>query len=166
MLGIRVTDIDDARQTVSSLPYSMVESLGSVRAGSLFSVLARYRLADVVGLMEGVCPHPMPIPRSLAPTGSIPVCHYKSMSIIPTQIASISMDWRIGSKRWKNFEIWSFEIPHRRTLLPNPKVRITNLYCWKALSKLCLVRRRQKYLRTSWLPPCICPFWKPLFRTN
>jgi hypothetical protein len=70
MLGIKV---NKTRQT---LPNVLVESLGSVRAGFLFSMLARYRLVDVVALMEGVCPHPTPIPRSPAPTGSIPVCHF------------------------------------------------------------------------------------------
>jgi hypothetical protein len=74
MLGIKVIDIDNTRQTVSSLPNVAVESLGSPRAGFLFSVLARYRLVDVVALMGGVCPYPTPIPRSPAPLGSIPVC--------------------------------------------------------------------------------------------
>jgi hypothetical protein len=74
MLGIKVTVIDDMRQTVSPSPDCLVESLGSTRAGFLFSMLARYRLVDVVALMEGVCPYPTPIPRSPAPAGSIPVC--------------------------------------------------------------------------------------------
>jgi hypothetical protein len=73
MLGIKV---DNARQTVSSLPSVLVESLGFLRAGFLFSLLARYRLVDVVALVEGACPNPTPIPRSPAPTGSIPVRHF------------------------------------------------------------------------------------------
>lgn len=74
MLGIEVTDIDATRQTVSYLTNSVVESLGSLRAGYLFSMIARYRLVDVVALMEGVCPFPTHVPRSPAPTGTIPVC--------------------------------------------------------------------------------------------
>jgi hypothetical protein len=73
MLGIKVTSVDNTRQTVSSLPNVLVESLGSSGAGFLFSLLARYRLVDVVALMEGVCPNSTPIPRSPAPKGSIPV---------------------------------------------------------------------------------------------
>jgi hypothetical protein len=75
MLGIKV---DNTRQTVSSLPNVLVESLGFLRAGSLFSLLARYRLVDVVALVEGVCPNPTPIPKSPAPTGSIPVRHFEA----------------------------------------------------------------------------------------
>ena len=74
MLGIKVTVVDNTTQTVCSPPNGLVESLGSTRAGFLFSMLARYCLVDVVALMEGVCPCPVPIPRSPAPTGSIPVC--------------------------------------------------------------------------------------------
>jgi hypothetical protein len=76
MLGLKVTAVDNMRQTVSSLPNILVESLGSGRAGFLFSLLARYRLVDVVALMEGVCPYPAPIPRSPPPSGSIPVCQF------------------------------------------------------------------------------------------
>lgn len=76
MLGIQVTAIDDAGETVSSRPNALVETLGAPRASSLFSMLARYRLVDVVALMEGVHPYPTPVPRSPAPAGlsSLPVC--------------------------------------------------------------------------------------------
>lgn len=73
MLGIKVTT-DNMMQTVSSGPNALLEPLGHPRAGLLFSILARYRLVDVVAFVEGVCPYPTPIPRSPGPTGSIPVC--------------------------------------------------------------------------------------------
>lgn len=71
MLGIKV---DGVRNAVSSRANVLVETLGTARAGFLFSVLARYRLVDVVALVEGLYPNPVPVPRSPAPTGSIPVC--------------------------------------------------------------------------------------------
>jgi len=76
MLGIQVTAIDDAEETVSSRPNIFIlETLGASRASSLFSMLARYRLVDVIALMEGVHPYPTPVPRSSAPPGfsSLPV---------------------------------------------------------------------------------------------
>jgi hypothetical protein len=85
MLGLKVTAVDNMRQTVSSLPNIpniLLESLGSGRAGFLFSMLARYRLVDVVALMEGVCPYPTPIPRSPPPSGSIPVCQFLRASLL------------------------------------------------------------------------------------
>jgi len=73
MLGINVAT-DDTRPTVSSAVNILLEPLGHPRAGLLFSILARYRLVDVVAFMEGVCPYPTLIPRSPAPKGPIPVC--------------------------------------------------------------------------------------------
>ena len=73
MLGIRV---DNAMQTISSQPHALVERLGNLRAGFLFSVLARYHLVDVVALMEGVYLNPTPVPRSRLPMGVIPVCQF------------------------------------------------------------------------------------------
>lgn len=90
MLGIKVTGIDDTRQTVSPSPNGLVESLGSTRAGFLFSMLARYRLVDVVALMEGVCPFPMPILRSPAPSGSIPVRQILRASLLVSVLNLIS----------------------------------------------------------------------------
>ena len=75
MLGIKVTT-HNTRQMVSSGLNALLDPLGHPCAGLLFLILARYCLVDVVVFMEGVCSYPTPIPRSPAPTGSIPVCQF------------------------------------------------------------------------------------------
>ena len=100
MLGIQVTAIDDAKETVSSRPNALVETLGAARAISLFSMLARYRLVDVVALMEGVHPYPMPVPRSPAPEAlsSIPVCRFlRAFPLFSVlKLLGVTLPWRIG----------------------------------------------------------------------
>jgi hypothetical protein len=74
MLGIKVTPSDDKTQVVSSQPDLLSEAVwGPSRAGLLFSMLARYRLVDVLALLSGVDPYPAPVPRSPAPLGFIKV---------------------------------------------------------------------------------------------
>ena len=98
MLGIEVTAIDNTRQTVSSLPTALVESLGTARASFLFSMLVRYRLVDIIALMEGVYPYPVPIARSPAPTSTIQVCQFLRASPLFSILKSPVFQWigRLG----------------------------------------------------------------------
>ena len=53
MLGIKVTSLDDMAQMVLSQPDLLAEAVwGPSHADLLFSMLARYRLADVLHLWE------------------------------------------------------------------------------------------------------------------
>jgi len=98
MLGIQVTAIDNAKETVSSRPNASVETLGALRASSLFSMLARYRLVDVLALMEGVHPYPTPVPKSPAPAGlsSLPVCQFLRASPLFSMLKLLVLRWNEG----------------------------------------------------------------------